>query len=202
MDFEGLRALNGDAVGWLRAGDCIDLPVVQGDNDFYLSHGFDRRSDINGALFVNALCSLDPRDDVVLLHGHNMKSGAMFGTLRRFEQQKYACRHPLVRFVTPLDGEGYYAPVAAFNASMAEDDPEYFDLMRLRFADEAAFEAYLAELRARSLWESPLDARSGDALLVLATCSYAQEDGRFLLFLRRLRPDETPEAVEALFAKG
>ena len=37
---------------------------------------------------------------------------------------------------------------------------------------------------------------------MLITCSYQYEDGRFLLICRKLRPDETPEAMKALFQES
>ena len=112
---------------------------------------------------------------MVLIHGHNMKSGARFGRLRRYAKYDYAARHPLVGFRTIRDpGEVCYAVIAAFDA-------------------------FIAALRERSYWQSPVDARAGDRLLMLVTCSCGHADGRFILVCRRLREGETREDVEALF---
>ena len=46
-----------------------------------------------------------------------------------------------------------------------------------------------------------VDVNAEDELLMLVTCSYQHEDGRFMLICRKLRPDETPEAVKALFTQ-
>ena len=38
-----------------------------------------------------------------------------------------------------------------------------------------------------------------DKLLMLVTCSYFQEDGRFVLVCRALRENETPEQISELY---
>ena len=215
-DLADAYAQNDDLVGWLKAGEEIDLPVVQSDNTYYLDHGFTGEEDRNGTLFLNMNNQLFPPDDVLLIHGHNMKDGSMFGTLPKFEQYDYAKEHPLVTFQTIYDEEPvYYAPVSVFNASMLPDHSRYFDITQIVFPDDeagevtdsstfrqsSAFKAYLDELRAVSLWESPVDVNVDDKLLMLITCSYDLEDGRLMVVCRRLRDGETPEEVAGLFAK-
>ena len=214
-DLADAYAQNDDLVGWLKAGEGIDLPVVQSDNTYYLDHGFTGEEDRNGTLFLNMNNQLFPPDDVLLIHGHNMKDGSMFGTLPKFEQYDYAKEHPLVTFQTIYDEEPvYYAPVSVFNASMLPDHSRYFDITQIVFPDDeagevtdsstfrqsSAFKAYLDELRAVSLWESPVDVNVDDKLLMLITCSYDLEDGRLMVVCRRLRDGETPEEVAGLFA--
>ena len=215
-DLADAYAQNDDLVGWLKAGEGIDLPVVQSDNTYYLDHGFTGEEDRNGTLFLNMNNQLFPPDDVLLIHGHNMKDGSMFGTLPKFEQYDYAKEHPLVTFQTIYDEEPvYYVPVSVFNASMLPDHSRYFDITQIVFPDDeagevtdsstfrqsSAFKAYLDELRAVSLWESPVDVNVDDKLLMLITCSYDLEDGRLMVVCRRLRDGETPEEVAGLFAK-
>ena len=214
-DLADAYAQNDDLVGWLKAGEGIELPVVQSDNTYYLDHGFTGEEDRNGTLFLNMNNQLFPPDDVLLIHGHNMKDGSMFGTLPKFERYDYAKEHPLVTFQTIYDEEPvYYVPVSVFNASMLPDHSRYFDITQIVFPDDeagevtdsstfrqsSAFKAYLDELRAVSLWESPVDVNVDDKLLMLITCSYDLEDGRLMVVCRRLRDGETPEEVAGLFA--
>ena len=139
----------------------------------------------------------------------------MFGTLSQFEQYDYVKEHPIVTFQTIHDEEPvYYVPVSVFNASMLPDHSSYFDITQIVFPDDeevaaedpstfrqsSAFRTYLDELRAVSLWESPVDVTVDDKLLMLITCSYDLEDGRLMVVCRRLRDGETPEAVAGLFA--
>ena len=199
-DFLALYEQNVHIVGWLKLGEKIDYPVVQYDNDYYLHHDFRGRADSNGTLFLNQVNSVIPRDDVLLIHGHNMKSGAMFGKLMQYEQEEYLRQYPLVTFRTIYDAEDVvYVPVAAFNASMVKTDPAYFDIMWILFdKDEegrAEYQAYLDALKEKSLWQTPFDVTPEDKLLMLVTCSYYHDNGRFMLICRMLRDGETPESV-------
>ena len=215
-DLTQAYAQNDDLVGWLKAGDGIDLPVVQSDNTYYLDHGFTGEENKNGTLFLNMNNQLFPADDVLLIHGHNMKDGSMFGTLSKFEQYDYACEHPIVTFQTIHDEEPvYYVPISVFNASMLPDHSSYFDITQIVFPDDeeggeedsstfrqsTAFKTYLEEIQAESLWDSPVDVNVDDKLLMLITCSYDLEDGRLMVVCRKLRDGETPEEVAELFAK-
>lgn len=211
-DFADLYAANPHIVGWLTAGASIDYPVVQYDNSFYLNHDFFGEPDDAGAIFLNAANSLSPRDSVLLIHGHNMRAGTMFGDMDNYRDYEYLKANPLVTFRVINDAEDvYYAPIAAFDASMTPGEEGYFDIRNVNFIYDilpenegdkpksTEFEQYIEEMRAKSLWTSPVEADSTDEYIILVTCSYSHENGRMMLVCRRLRADETPESVTALF---
>lgn len=222
-DFQEHYDDNRDIIGWLKAGENIDYPIVQADNEFYLDHDYEGKYDSNGTLFLNMNNQLWPRDEVLLIHGHNMLSGAMFGRLMKYEKYDYLCKYPVVEFRTIYDDEAvYYAPISAFNASMLPYNRKYFDITQIVFDDDpdedgtnvgegadtadgetvrksTELQTYLDALQEWSLWESPVDVNVDDELLMLVTCSYYHDDGRFVLVCRKLRSDETRESVEALF---
>lgn len=206
-DFLALYAKNPDVVGWLRVGESVDEPVVKRDNAWYMNHNFFGEEDRNGTLFVNANNQLTPRDDVILIHGHNMKSGDMFGRLLSYREEAYMREHPLAYFDEAYtEGEDCFVAVAAFDASMLPDNKSYFDITQMVFDNEsregeprqsAEYQTYLNEIQRRSYWSSPVDVTVEDELLMLVTCSYELQDGRFVLVLRRLRDNETPEGILA-----
>lgn len=215
-DFLALYEANPHIVGWLKAAPNIDYPVVQSDNIFYLDHDYYGKKDVNGTLFLNEFNTLDPLDDVLLIHGHNMKSGAMFGDLSFYEGFDFTCHNPLITFRTVKDPEDvYYVPVFAFNASMDPNANGYFNIGQMSFLDDlpgttptpdsqttrqsAAFQEYLDQLSEVSLWQAPTDVTVDDKLMMLVTCSYYHDDGRFMLVCRRLRADETPEEMVELY---
>lgn len=214
-DFAALLDANADTIGWLHAGERIDYPVVLKDNWYYLSRNFYGQSDTNGTLFLNSYCTLFPRTDVLMIHGHNTRNGSMFARLTKFEDIAYVCKYPIVSFRTIYDeSDVYYAPLFAFHASMEEDNPDYFDIARVSFENDpvsdndgdtvrhsAEYQEYLDALAGQSLWQSPLDVTVDDQLLILVTCSYHQDNGRFVLVCRQLREGETPESVQEIFAQ-
>ena len=200
-DFALLYEANPDVIGWLTAGEEIDLPVVQRDNEFYLSHNFFGEPDNNGTVFLNEMNVFYPRDSILLLHGHNMRSGRMFGTLTKYKDADYAHAHPLVTFRTIYDERTqYYVPVAGFEASMLRDGQGFFDVVPMNFETEEAFQDYLDRALRRSAWPVPVDVAPTDELLMLLTCTYHHLDGRFVLLCRKLREGETPEDMLGLYA--
>ena len=87
IDFEGLRAINGDVVAWIQIpGIGVDYPVVQGkDNEHYLHYTFDGKTNKEGSIFLDYRNRADFTDSKVIIYGHNMKDGSMFSNLKKFQ---------------------------------------------------------------------------------------------------------------------
>ena len=87
VDFAGLKRINPDIVAWLRIPGVLDYPVVQGkDNQYYLSHTFQKNYNIAGSIFLDYRNSSDFTDSKNIIYGHNMKDGSMFHVLRNFQK--------------------------------------------------------------------------------------------------------------------
>ena len=90
---------NEDMAAWLLIPDTkIDEPVMwtPGDENYYLNRNFKKKSDKNGCLILDTDSCLDPITTNQIIHGHNMKSGRMFGTLMKYEDPDYAKEHPYI----------------------------------------------------------------------------------------------------------
>ena len=198
--FSALLAENPETVGFLRIGSIVSLPVVQreNDNNHYLSHTFSGDESAEGALFLDGLNRLVPEDDCLIVYGHNMHNGTMFGNLRMYLNRDYFRASDLVSFDTIYENR-QYVPFAAFNASMSPDSSAYFDVRQFVF-DETSFDTFVLKLQSRSEFDVPLDIQYGDHLLLLVTCDYTQNDGRFILALRALRDGETAAEMRSLIA--
>ena len=79
---------------------------------------------------------------------------------------------------------------------MKPGDPRYFDVRRFIF-DGAEFDKFVLKLQSRSMFKSPIEVEYGDHLLLLVTCDYTRNEGRLILALRQLRPDENENDVWA-----
>ncbi len=189
--FEALLSENPETVGFLEIEGMLSLPVVQreNDNEHYLSHGFSGDEAQEGALFMDGMNRLVPEDDCLIVYGHNMKNRTMFGQLNAYGELSFLRKHSVIHFDTLYESRSYVA-FAAFSASMQPGDRRYFDVRRFIF-DEAEFDKFVLKLQGRSLFRVPVDVRYGDRLLLLVTCDYANREGRFILALRQVRPDET-----------
>ena len=199
--FAELYAQNPHVVGWLEMDPDIALPVVQWDNSFYMDHDFDGNESVAGTLFVDSRNTLWPQDDHILIYGHNMKDGSMFGSLNNYRNVGFLRATTCIQFNT-IYGDAQYVPFALFDASMTKDDPNYFKLIRLNFSEEQPFDAFLADVQSRSLFNIPVDVNENDQLLSLVTCSYSMDNGRFIIMCRKLREDETPEQMSALLQQA
>ena len=200
--FKALLAANPDTVGFLEIEEMLSLPVVQrpNDNEYYLDHSFEGAKALEGALFLDGMNRLVPEDDCLIVYGHNMKNRTMFGRLSAYGDISHIHQHPVVHFDTIYENRSYVV-FAAFSASMAQGDPRYFDVRNFIF-DEDGFEKFVLKLQSRSVFKSPVDVRYGDGLLLLVTCDYSNREGRFILALRRLRPDENEGNMFALMLRA
>lgn len=84
VDYSKLKSTNNEVVGWIRVNNTkIDYPLVQTDNnDYYLSHSFDKSKNEAGWVFVDYRNNLDVLDANTIIYAHNRKDGSMFGTLK------------------------------------------------------------------------------------------------------------------------
>ena len=200
--FSELLALNPETVGFLKIGNIVSLPVVQrqNDNEYYLNHTFSGDQSNEGTLFLDGFNQLVPADDCLIIYGHNMNNGTMFGNLRSYLNKDFFRDSGVVSFDTIYENKSF-VPFAAFNASMKPGDSNYVDIRRYLFS-ESEFDGFVSLLRAYSEHGVPVDVRYGDQLLLLVTCDYSNDDGRFILALRSLRENETAASVRNLISQA
>lgn len=176
IDFDSLRMNCPDVVGWIRIeGTVIDYPVARGeDNLFYLSHLPDRTANSAGSIMMDCACDPGFGSIVSILHGHHMRSGAMFGDLDEYAAEAYFQAHPTLRLFTP---EGDF-DVEIFAACTVDGRDFGYPT---DFADEAAFNAFVADLQFRTGYDTGASAQWGDRVLLLSTCAYSFDTARFVV---------------------
>lgn len=185
MDFAALRESCTDAVGWIRVeGGGIDHPIVQGeDNDFYLSHLPDGRANALGSIMMDQANDPAFGDMLTILHGHHMRSGAMFGSLTDYRQEAYYRSHPVIRLFTPLgDCDAEIFAACTVNG--------YSFGYPTSFEDEAAFNQFVRKAVSATPYETGVDVQFGDQILLLSTCSYEYSGARYIVMARLSWLDE------------
>ena len=186
-EIAGLMRKNPDAVGLLHYDGDRTLYVCQGtDNDYYRTHRFDGSEDPAGMIFMDCRCSLLPRSGNLILYGHNMKNGSRFGTLKRFEKAEHLIEFPIFQLAERYETVDY-VPIAVFHTTADPDDDAYFAFDQIDFADAAAFDRYIAEVKSRSVVDIPAGATYGDRLVTLATCHSGQVHGRLVVVCREVK---------------
>lgn len=209
--FRRLYDVNRDIAGWLSysSNDAakflnINQPVVHCDNnDTYLSHAFDGSKSRSGTLFLdkNNTVERNMSNRVSIIYGHNMASGMMFAKLNKLLGNVYYARSaPLIHFNTIYENNQYKV-FAVIVSDEGADAERYYGYLRTAFADDNDFMNYVAELRARSLYDYPVDVSATDELLILSTCTNKSQvkvaDGRMAVIARRVRDNEDTQVNTA-----
>ena len=196
--FVPLLDQNPDTIGWITTGFNVDYPLVYRDNKFYLDHDFDGKSSNQGAIFLDARDSDDLSDDVLLIYGHNMRSGTMFGDLDEYRQLSNVKAYPFVEIQSAWESEPRkYVYFSMFDASMNKGDSSYIKITQFNFDTPEEKQAHIDELMQRSNFDLGLDVNADDQIVCLVTCSYSHDNGRYLMYARSLRADETEESIKA-----
>lgn len=198
--FSELYALNPDIVGWLTLPGNFDEPVLHRDNSFYMDHDFNGNYSLPGSLFLDEKNLPTMTDDMLLIYGHNMRSGAMFGDLDNLRSADYLANHSLITLHSIYEPEPWnYVIFSVFDASMNRNDPSYIRIRQFQFENSEEKQAMIGKMKSRSILNIPINADANDQLLMLVTCSYSYDNGRLLVVARKLRPEETPESIAQCF---
>lgn len=179
MDFSYLRTVNEDVVAWITAeGLPLDLPVVQGeDNDFYLTHRFDREPNRLGTLFVDMHNKPDFSDKNTVIYGHNMNDGSMFASLVNYKSQDFYNDFPTLDLFTP---QGDYT-IEIFAGQLADGNDPF---IQFDFKDDMDFMTYITYLKVISTFESPVEVSTEDQIITLSTCTEEFDNARYVLYGR------------------
>ena len=148
-----------------------------------------------GTLHVAAGTTITPHSPnrSLVIYGNNTKSGQMFSELAGYTELTYLKEHPTVEFST-LYRENNYKVFAVVLVQDGDESEDAFDFTVDEFRNEEAFLEYVAQLRLRSLFDTPVDIQEGDDLLLLTTpIEYSFSDARIVVAARRVRTNEDKE---------
>lgn len=109
VSFQNLHNENNDYLFWLYIPKTkIDYPVMMSrDNKDYLHSSFYKEKLYSGTLFIDALSNKKENQDNLIVYGHNMKDGSMFGTLKKWRDGKYFHEHKFIEIYTETEKRVY-----------------------------------------------------------------------------------------------
>ncbi len=186
--FAALQTKNKDILGWLSIGTHLDEPVVQRDNEYYLRRDYLGNKNNNGTLFLDQSITWQTRPYTLMIYGHNMKSGAMFGHLKSYEKYDYLLDYGIITFDTAYEN-GRYVVFAVGTYSMNGTGNHPLNLSRLDSRTVSVREKEIARLIKGAVTKAPVDVQADDQLLLLITCVDDENDRR-VLAARRVRENE------------
>ena len=166
LELSALRKVNGKVLGWIRIpGSPVDYPLLRvKDNNEYLRRAWDGTPNNAGCIFLESKNSADFGDFNTLIYGHYMRNGAMFGSLRRYQEQDYRDANPYIYIATDK-GVFQYEVFAAYEADVVSDT------YRLYFEDDGRRQSVLDEYLSRSVIQSDMIPTAEDHILTLSTCT-------------------------------
>jgi len=188
FDWEKLKQINEDFVGWIRLDDStVDYPFVQGtDNEYYLRHLFDGTYNNSGCVFMDVNNNRDFSDKNTILYAHNMKNGTMFAAIEKYKDASYYDGHKVIHIYTEAATYDVY-PVAGI-VTDGQDD-----YVRTSFNDDNDFMSYVNRFVSSSTFTSEQSIEATDRMIMLSTCNYDRSDGRYVLIGKLVQEDNNAQ---------
>lgn len=181
VDWEGLKAINDDVVGWIQVpGTVINYPVYQGDdNDYYLNTNAHGVYGIGGQIFMDYENQAPGMiDEQTLIYGHHLKNGSMFKQIADMDNQEFFDGIDTVWYVTE-DANYEFMPLFVYYTT-----PDDSAARTVNFASEEEFHSYLSDLLGKAVTKNA-DAQTiingTSHVMTLSTCNYIDGYGRTLL---------------------
>lgn len=167
IDLSGLKEKNPDTVAWLKVnGTNIEYPVVKAsNNDFYLNHNIDKSTSLAGWIFMDYRNNYT-LDKNVVIYGHNIKNGSMFGSLQNVLSDEWHnnVENRYISYVTSDENMVY----EVFSTYQIEAEDFY---ATRTFSNEKRFMEFLNTIQARSNYDYNVKLKSTDNILTLSTCA-------------------------------
>lgn len=195
IDFDALRAINPDTVGWIKIPDTnVDYPIVwkEGDNDTYLHTDFEGNSSQAGAIYLDMDSAPDFGGRNNIIYGHHMKNGSMFKDVVKYKDKEFFEAHQYFEIYTP-------ERTIHLKAVSSYYDKAQPIVRKTRFKTRESYNAFIHEMLAPCSY-AQIPEVDIDSLYILVTCSYEVDDARTFLFA--VEVDEDGNVIESEDPQG
>lgn len=168
VDFSKLKETNNDTIAYLKVnGTNIDYVVVKGsDNDYYLNHNFNKNYNVAGWVFADYRNRFDGTDKNIIIYGHNMMDGSMFGTLHNIFESSWLENKENLQIVFITEEKEYKYEV--FSTYMIKPEAYYINTY---FNNEEEYYTFLKTISGRSYHNYNINLSKEDKILTLSSCS-------------------------------
>lgn len=167
IDFDKLFSINKDTIGWIQMNqNKVNYPIVKTkDNSYYLNHSFNKKYNEAGSIFMDYRNkSFD--DQNVVLFGHSLLNGKMFGSLKDVFKDGYfdTTENNYIK-IYDTNNELMIYQIFSYYIILKE---EYYITTSFKSDDE--FNEFIKTIKKRSYKNFKIDVTSDDNLLTLSTC--------------------------------
>ena len=153
-----LKEMNSDCIGWIYIEDTkVNYPVMYTPQEAekYLRKNFYGKYSTGGVPFIDIRCPLNSKN--LIIYGHNMKNGTMFGGLKNYLNEDYRKAHKTIEFET-AEGCWYYEVV---DVKLTNVKDPWYDY-------------------------NILNTTEGDTYLTLSTCHSSNKNARVLVIAKKI----------------
>jgi len=167
VDFNQLKITNNEVVGWIQVnGTNINYPFVQAkDNEFYLTHQFDKKYNSAGWLFLDYRNNKTEFDKNTIIYGHGRINNVMFGSLRKILTNGWLNNEE--NYVIKLSTETENTLWQVFSVYKI---PTTSDYLQINFYSNENFLEFSNTLIKRSSYNFNTSINENDKILTLSTC--------------------------------
>lgn len=191
---------NNDLVGWIVVPNTsINHPVVQAkNNEYYLRRSFYGDYQRRGTVFMDYRDHAKPLCKNTILYGHNFLDSTMFADLEKYKDIEFYKTSPVIQFDTIYEKHKWkIISVFLTNADDKDDNGYTFNYI-YPFMTNDNFEAFVDEIKVRSLYFTNVDVNKNDKILTLSTCTRdmdvkgnGETNARFVVVARLVRDGES-----------
>lgn len=144
-----------------------EYPVVKGtNNSFYLNHCFDKSNNSAGWIFADYRNKFDNTDKNIVIYGHNIRDGSMFGSMLNILTAKWYENEENTNITLYTENEKCMYKV--FSIYKIENEDYY---IKTEFKNDNEFEDFIKTLKKRSIKDFNVDVSKDDNILTLSTCA-------------------------------
>lgn len=172
INVKKLKKENKDCIGYLEVpGTSISYPIMQTrDNpDYYLKHDFNKNYSYYGTPYLSAYCDLEKSDNLII-YGHNINDGKMFGALEQYNNKNFFDRHRKIYLTTNKKKE--YKVFAVMSVNIKEFEYWKFAMAR----DKKDYDEFVEKVLEYSMWNTGKKPKYGEQMLMLSTCDNGKGD--------------------------
>lgn len=183
IDFSELLKKNSDTVGWIKVNNsAIDYPVVQSnDNDYYLTHSFDKSYNSAGWIFADYRNKFDGTDKNIILYGHHRKDGSMFADVANALDSSWCenKENQIITFYTPTGTIKYQI----FSSYKIAAETYYTTTY---FSSDSNFLDFLKTLEKRSVYNYNVKLDETMPIITFSTCG-ATSSTRMVIHAQQIK---------------
>lgn len=175
----------------------VNYPVAQGSNNsYYLNHNEYKASSGWGVPFMDYRANVAPGSEStnITIYGHSDdKRGLQLSGVKKYKDLSFYQQNPVIQFDSAYE-RSEWKVLGFFLEDVSSKNPigafQYHNFVYAQ--SEGEFNNFVAAVRTRSFYDTPVDAVFGDRFLTISTCySLSSQDFRYVMVARKVRAEES-----------